>query len=63
MPTLILENAKWIWQREEIEQFRQLWADGWNVKQIAALMKENPDDVALLVMDQAQKGKIEVKRK
>ena len=58
MPVLILENAKWIWSEEEIKIFRDLWEWSNDVKKIAKVMKEDPDDIALLVIDQAQKGKI-----
>lgn len=58
VPQVILCNAKFIWQQKEIDLFRELWKQKLAIYQIADQMGEDPDDVALLAMDQAQKDKI-----
>lgn len=55
---IILEEAKFIWEPKEIERFRRLWDRGMSVWEIAAEMRESPDNIALLVIDQAQKRHI-----
>lgn len=58
VPHVILLDSKFVWQQREIEQFRELWEQKLSIYQIAERMKEDPDNIALLAMDQAQKGKI-----
>lgn len=58
MATVILENAKWLWTDEEIEQCTALWMMGADVYQIAKQMKENPDDIGLLIIHLGQVGKL-----
>ena len=58
VPHVILLDSKFVWQQREIEQFRELWEQKLSIYQIVERMKEDPDNIALLAMDQAQKGKI-----
>lgn len=58
VPHLILTEAKFIWTQREVEKFRALWEVGLSIYEIAEQMNEDPDDIALLVIDQAKKGKI-----
>lgn len=58
VPHLILTEAKFIWTQHEVEKFRALWEVGLSIYEIAEQMNEDPDDIALLVIDQAKKGKI-----
>lgn len=58
VPHVILLDSKFVWQQREIEQFRELWEQKLSIYQIAERMKEDPDNIALLVIDQVQKGKI-----
>ncbi|WP_373738681.1 hypothetical protein [Jeotgalibaca porci] len=61
---IILENAKWIWKQKEVELFRSLYDRYSHVEvyerigYIAKDMEQKPDDVLLLYIDQAQKGKL-----
>ena len=55
---LILADAKFIWKQEEVERFRSMWECGFSLFEIAEQMNEDPDDIALLVIDQAKKRKI-----
>lgn len=56
VPVIILEDAKFLWKESEIRLFIILWEKGNTVWEIARKMKEKPDDIALLIIDQAQKG-------
>lgn len=62
---IILDGARFEWTQDEIEHFRELWNGGKTIpvykriEHIAETMKEDPDNIALLVMDQAREGKIE----
>lgn len=55
---IILENAKFMWSKRELKQFRDLWEQGLSIHAIAEWMNEDADDIALLVIDQAQKENI-----
>ena len=58
VPHVILIDAKFIWSQEEVEDFRTMWECGLSLFEIAEQMNEDPDDIALLVIDQAKKRKI-----
>lgn len=58
VPHVILIDAKFIWSQEEVEDFRSMWECGLSVFEIAEQMNEDPDNIALLVIDQAKKRKI-----
>lgn len=55
---IILEDAKFMWSKKELKHFKALWEQGLGIYEIAEWMNEGPDDIALLVIDQAQKEKI-----
>lgn len=57
--TIILEEAKWIWSNEEVSIFRQMWEEDKSSKEIARVLNCKTLDVALLVMDQEEKKKIQ----
>lgn len=52
---IILEDAKFMWSKKELKRFKLLWEQGLGIYEIAEWMNEEPDDIALLVIDQAQK--------
>ena len=56
---IILEDAKFMWSKKELKHFKALWEQGLDIYEIAEWMNEEPDDIALLVIDQAQKGIIQ----
>ena len=55
---IILEDAKFMWSKKELRHFRDLWEQGLSIYEIAEWMNEDADDIALLVIDQAQKENI-----
>jgi len=46
------------WDTEEVEDFRKLWRQGKTILEISRFFQRDPDEIALLIMDQAQKGLI-----
>lgn len=61
--TIILEEAKWIWSNEEVSIFRQMWEANKSSKEIARVLNCKTLDVALLVMDQAEKKLIQPRKR
>lgn len=59
LPVIILEDAKWIWQQEEIDTCIALYTEGLSVQKIAEQMDEDVDDIALLIIHLGQKEKLE----
>ena len=58
VPHVILIDAKFIWSQEEVEDLRAMWGCGLSLFELAEQMNEDPDNIALLVIDQAKKRKI-----
>lgn len=56
---LILEDARFIWDEEEVKTFVEMWNDNKSSIEIAGVLNCKILDVALLVMDQAEKKKIQ----
>lgn len=61
MDQLLLDSMDidWIVRAGEPERFRELWNDGENIEEIAEQLKRKPFEVALMVMEQAERGRIE----
>ncbi|PIC65357.1 hypothetical protein CSV79_01675 [Sporosarcina sp. P13] len=55
-------NIKWEWKEWELKRFRKLWNKGWHIDEMAEKMRTNQQSIALLVMDQEFKGKIEPRK-
>ncbi|OXL83156.1 hypothetical protein BCV73_08750 [Paenibacillus sp. SSG-1] len=55
---IALEEVDMIWDTDEVEDFRRLWRQGKTILEISRFFKRDPDEIALLIMDQAQKGLI-----
>ncbi|EOH74105.1 MULTISPECIES: hypothetical protein [Enterococcus] len=58
-PVLILENAKFIWPWERVEQACRLFAKGVKPTQVAQIMGEDVLDIGLLLLHLMDKGWIE----
>lgn len=52
-----------VFEEHELKKFKVLWKTGKSVLDIANEMKRNPIDITLLVIDQADLGKIKKRRK
>jgi hypothetical protein len=52
------EHYNFIWERKEILLFRKLWNKGVPLSEIAKILGRHVNEVAILVIDQAEKKKI-----
>ena len=52
------EELNFTWREPQLITFREMWAEGWDVRVIARRLGRKPEEVAILVMDQARTGKI-----
>lgn len=59
---IALSDLDFSWFPEEVGKVKQLWNQGLHIADIAEYMKRDQDEVAVLIMHLARKGKIE-KRK
>lgn len=53
--TIILEERRFIWSKEDLKIFRKMWRDGETVVKMARYFECKSIDIALLVLDQAEK--------
>lgn len=60
--TIILEDRKFIWEQNDLKTFREMWKRGDSIKNIARRFRCKEIDIALLVLDQAEKGNIEARK-
>lgn len=60
--TIILEDRKFIWEQSDLKTFREMWKRGDSIKKIARRFRCKEIDIALLVLDQAEKGNIEARK-
>lgn len=56
---IALINLNFAWTAKQVKNFRIWWQDGVSVEVIAKRFRRDPDEVAVLVMDQARVGAIE----
>jgi len=52
--TIILEDRKFIWESNEIKEFRKMWKQGDSVNNMARRFNCKNIDIAMLVLDQAE---------
>ena len=57
---LILEEAKWIWSNEEIEQAISLFSQGLKPSQVAIKMNQKVIDIGMLYLHLLEKGIIKM---
>lgn len=53
--TIILEERKFIWEDAELREFREMWEQGDSVNKMAKRFRCKEIDIAMLVLDQAEK--------
>jgi len=59
---IILEELDFTWKEETIAKVQAMWAEGIGLKEISEKIKRRADEIFLLLMHLALKGKIK-KRK
>jgi hypothetical protein len=62
MVYVALEDMNFIWDARDVEQFDHMWREGLSLIDIARALDRDPDEVALLVMDRARKGRVQSRR-
>ncbi|WP_395893982.1 hypothetical protein ACH2FV_13120 [Bacillus safensis subsp. safensis] len=55
-------HSDFIWDEKDIILFRQMWQDHEPIRHIANRLARNVDDILLLIIDQAELGKIEPRK-
>ncbi|WP_156060324.1 hypothetical protein [Bacillus altitudinis] len=55
-------NCDFIWDEKDIIAFRQMWQDYEPIRHIANRLARKVDDILLLIIDQAELGKIEPRK-
>lgn len=53
--TIILEERKFIWEDAELREFRKMWKQGDSVNKMAKRFRCKEIDIAMVVLDQAEK--------
>lgn len=61
-PYIALEDLNFDWSVKDIEKFDALWREGKPLQEIAKILKRPQDEIAVIILDRARKGKI-AKRK
>jgi len=56
-------DINWTATSDELELFRDFWDRGLNGLEIANRMGRTSTEVALLIIDQAERGEIEIRRR
>lgn len=52
---IILEERKFIWEDAELRKFREMWEQGDSVNKMAKRFRCKEIDIAMVVLDQAEK--------
>lgn len=52
------EDYDFTWSETEVEAFRRMWAEGTPLDRIAVALRRHVNEVAILVIDQAEQGLI-----
>ena len=60
---IALEEMNFVWCWSEVEEFIQMWDDGTPFLEIAEHFGRDSDELALLLMDLARKGRVKSRRK
>ena len=60
---LACEDMDFVWDERDVAKFQDMWREGLGLKEIAEAFKRDPDEVGMLVMDQARKGLIKPRKK
>ncbi|MGQ8856309.1 MULTISPECIES: helix-turn-helix domain containing protein [Bacillus] len=56
---IALEEANFIWDERDIIRFREMWKQNMSLLEMAKALRRHQSEVALLVIDQADKYMIE----
>lgn len=52
------EELNFTWKEDQLTEFREMWARGYDIRVIARRLGRKPEEVAILIIDQARTSKI-----
>ena len=55
---IALEELDFLWSLQDVKAFDRMWEQGLSVYEIAKALNRDPDEIAVLAIDRARKGKI-----
>lgn len=55
------ETLNFVWDQPVIDQVKAMWRDGVSLEDIAAELQRDPDEVAILIIDQRRMNKIRLR--
>lgn len=58
MPYIACEQYNFEWTKPDLDRFRTLWKSGCHIEDMAKKLNRRPAEVAMLIIDQADRGKI-----
>ncbi|OIJ12684.1 hypothetical protein BKP37_12850 [Anaerobacillus alkalilacustris] len=61
-PYIALSDVNMDWEHKDVEKFETLWKEGISLKEIARKLKRTHDEVGVIIMDRARKGKIKPRK-
>lgn len=56
---IALEDVDFVWDADKVTKFRELWNQGASIYELEEELGRDQDDIAMLIMDQSRRGKIE----
>lgn len=56
---IALEDIDFVWDADEVSVFRKLWNQGASIYELEEELGRDQDDIAMLIMDQSRRGKIQ----
>lgn len=59
---LALEELDFVWSTKQVEEFDNLWSEGMSLKNISLYFNRDIDELAILLIDRARKGKAKQRR-
>ena len=61
-PYIALADLNMDWEQKDVEKFDFLWKSDLSMKEIAKRLKKSHDEVAVIILDRARKGKIKPRK-
>jgi len=59
---IALEELNFLWDEDDVLKFREMWEEGLSLPDIAKQLKRKKNEVAVLILDQAEEKKIKPRK-
>lgn len=56
------EDLDFVWSLSELRKFREMWNEGYSIVDIADELDRPQEEVAILILDQSNKGNIQPRK-